>query len=111
MCLHKAIVLLKHLVLHGSETAVNLAWGLGDDCLPALKEYNTVLMAADNPNSVMDLFQKFKGGSVDQGMPVRAAAEELLDLLRDSKQIKRMRAEQADPNSLVPVGSDLKMAF
>ena len=108
LCLQKALVVTKHVVIYGSEKTINSAWGLGR-YINNLREYNTVLIAQQRQGP--DAFwQRIKGGGVDRGFPVREIAEELNTLLQSREQIQMLRHTKADPNSLVPVGDD-KIAF
>jgi len=106
----KVLALIKHVVIYGSEKAVNQAWHLGNK-IKDLQDYNTVLMAISNPNSVSAFIQRLQGGSVDQGYPVRQAAGELHELLCSADRIRSLRSSCADPNSLVPVGDSKKAGF
>lgn len=108
LCLQKALVITKHVLIYGSEKTVNSVWGLGR-YINNLREYNTVLIAQQRQGP--DAFwQRIKGGGVDKGFPVREIAEELNTLLQSREQIQMLRHTKADPNSLVPVGDD-KIAF
>ena len=108
LCLQKALVITKHVLIYGSEKCVNSVWALGR-YVNNLREYNTVLIAQQRQGP--DAFwQRIKGGGVDKGFPVREAAETLHSLLQSREQIQLVRHAKADPNSLVPVGDD-KIAF
>mmetsp|Transcript_11510 Transcript_11510/g.21513 ORF Transcript_11510/g.21513 Transcript_11510/m.21513 type:complete len:551 (+) Transcript_11510:787-2439(+) len=110
LSLHKTLVLLHHLAVYASQKAANNVWILRSFIKP-LMEYNTVLMAMEQPSSLMAKMQKIKGGSVDKGQPVREAAKALWDLLSDVALFKRVRESSADPDSLVPVGDHDQVGF
>lgn len=108
--LQKTLILLKHLVTHGSERTVNEAWALGT-YVDKLREYNTVLLSQRDPDAPAAFWHRFKGGDVDRGTPVREAAEDLHTLLGSTERIRTVRARSADPSSLVPVGTDRDVAY
>lgn len=110
LSMHKTLVLLHHLAVYASQKAANNVWILRSVIKP-LTEYNTVLMAMEQPSSLMAKVQKIKGGSVDRGQPVREAAKVLWDLLSDVALFKRVRESSADPDSLVPVGDHEQVGF
>jgi hypothetical protein len=110
LSMHKTLVLLHHLAVYASQKAANQVWILRSLIKP-LMEYNTVLMAMEQPSSLMAKMQRIKGGSVDKGQPVREAAKVLCDLLSDVALFKRVRETSADPDSLVPVGDHGQVGF
>jgi len=109
LTMQKALVITKHVLIYGSEKSVNSAWALGR-YVNELRDFNTVLLAqqAGNPEG---WWHRVKGGGVDRGMPVRQAAEDLHGLLQSRDQIRIVRNTKADPDSLVPVGDQNKVAF
>jgi len=109
LTMQKALVITKHVLIYGSEKSVSSAWGLGR-YVNELRDFNTVLLAqqAGNPEG---WWYRVKGGGVDKGMPVRQAAEDLHGLLQSRDQIRIVRNTKADPDSLVPVGDQNKVAF
>lgn len=111
LSLHKTLVLLHHLAIYASQKAANQVWILRPLIKPFL-EYNTVLlMAAEQPSSIMARMQKIKGGAVDKGQPVREAAKILWGLLLDVESFKQVRETHADPDSLVPVGNHDQVGY
>jgi len=110
LTLHKTIVLLHHLAIYASQKAANAVWILKPHITP-LKSYNTVLLALDNPKSMLGRIQRIKGGNVDRGEPVRKSSTKLMDLLNDVKLFKQLRSKSEDPNSLVPVGDKEEVGF
>ena len=95
LCLEKSLILCKHLVTHGSERSVDLAF----DLLPTIEELSTY-----NSAIVRGAFHKFVGGGVDKGAPVREVAATLVTLLNDDDEIRALRKQHADPDALVPLG-------
>ena len=59
----------------------------------------------------MSFFQNLQGGAVDKGGPVREAAGQILRLLGNIPELRRLRIESASENSLVPVGNNLQAGF
>mmetsp|Transcript_13697 Transcript_13697/g.19581 ORF Transcript_13697/g.19581 Transcript_13697/m.19581 type:complete len:562 (-) Transcript_13697:404-2089(-) len=110
LTIQKTLVLIEHLVVYGSEKAVNEAWRLREH-VAILREYNTVLLAQNNKKSLSGYLTKIKGGGVDRGHPVRTVAIGLYELLLDKNKIMKTRADKADPNSLVPVGTHDDVGF
>eukprot|EP00551_Chaetoceros_affinis_P010594 CAMPEP_0203668884 /NCGR_PEP_ID=MMETSP0090-20130426/5400_1 /ASSEMBLY_ACC=CAM_ASM_001088 /TAXON_ID=426623 /ORGANISM="Chaetoceros affinis, Strain CCMP159" /LENGTH=672 /DNA_ID=CAMNT_0050533439 /DNA_START=292 /DNA_END=2310 /DNA_ORIENTATION=- len=110
LTIHKTLVLLRHLAIFASQKAANAVWILKPHIKPLL-EYNTVLLALDNPNSILSKVQRIKGGSVDKGQPVRDSAKALFDLIDDVETFKRVRSQSEDPDSLVPVGNKEEVGF
>lgn len=109
LAVQKSVVIGKHLLIYGSEKCVNSCWGLGS-YVEKLCEFNTVLLAQQQ-QGLSTWWQSVKGGSVDKGFPVREAAQVLCKLMADSARIQQLRNDNADPNSLVPVGSAEKLGF
>lgn len=109
LAVQKSVVIAKHLLIYGSEKCVNSCWGLGS-YVEKLCEFNTVLLAQQQ-QGLSTWWQSVKGGSVDKGFPVREAAQVLCKLMADSVRIQQLRNDNADPNSLVPVGSAEKLGF
>ncbi len=110
LTLHKTIVLLHHLSIYASQKAANATWVLKPHIYP-LQSYNTVLLALDNPKSILGRIQIIKGGNVDRGQPVRQSAIKLWELLNDVELFKQMRNQNQDPDSLVPVGNKEEVGF
>lgn len=104
LCLKKSLVVAKHVLIYGAEDCIQSTWDLGRH-INNLREYNTALLAQQSGNPE-GWWQKVKGGSVDKGMKVREAAEDLFQLIQSKDQIRLMRQTNADPNSLVPVGGN-----
>jgi ENTH domain len=109
LAVQKSVVIAKHLLIYGSEKCVNSCWGLGS-YVEKLCEFNTVLLAQQQ-QGLGSWWQSVKGGSVDMGFPVRESAQVLCKLMADSARIQQLRNDNADPNSLVPVGSAEKLGF
>lgn len=110
LTLHKCIVLLRHLAIYASQKAANATWILKPH-IKTLITYNTVLLALDNPKSILGRIQRIKGGNVDRGEPVRDSAKVLFDLLDDVEMFKMVRSKSEDPDSLVPVGNKEEVGF
>ena len=108
LCLHKTLVVLKHMLIYGSEKCVNSAYGIGK-FIETLQKYNTVLLAQQRrgPGAVI---QRLKGGGVDKGEPVREVAQQLQVLLNNINELQRIRNEHANKDLLVPVGTN-KVGF
>jgi hypothetical protein len=107
----KALVVAKHMLLLGADRVVHEGRVAVGPATAALKEnYNTALLAQQQTGAT-GFFMRLKGGSVDQGGPVREAAEQLYILLTNPGLLQHERAVSADPRSLVPVGSRDTMAF
>jgi ENTH domain len=108
LSIQKALVVTKHVVLYGQEKTVNHAYGL-QDYFKALSTFNTVLMT-QKQGGALAFFQTIQGGGVDKGGPVRQAAQDMMKLLSNINELRRMRNACASQESLVPVGDD-KVAF
>ena len=59
----------------------------------------------------MSFLQTLQGGAVDKGGPVREATGQLLRLLANINELRRLRLESASEDSLVPVGDNMKVGF
>lgn len=108
LTIQKALVVLRHILVYGSEKCVNSGYGIGR-FIEALTSFNTVL-AAQQQKGANAFFQRLQGGGVDRGGPIREAAKKVHNLLKDIKELQRIRNESASKNSLVPIGDD-KVAF
>jgi len=104
LSLEKSVVVTTHALIYGSEKCVSSALALSR-WVNRLCEFNTVLLA-QSQNGVSSWWNSVKGGAVDRGFPVREVAQKLQLLLNDTEKIRQVRADKADPNSLVPVGDD-----
>ena len=71
LTLQKSLVVLKHLLIYGSEKCVNSGYGLMA-FVDNLTKFNTVLLAHQQQGT-MAFFQRIQGGGVDKGGPVREA--------------------------------------
>jgi len=109
LAIQKTLAVTKHLLIYGSEKCVNSCWGITDYVLK-LSSFNTVL-ASQRKGGIGNWWHSVKGGSVDRGFTVRETATALHKLLGDAVEIRRMRQDQSDPNSLVPVGEKNKAGF
>ena len=88
--LHHALLLLRTIVLFGSEQAVDKAFSLSR-FLFALQSYNSALEA---------------GGGTDYGGPIRKEAKELTKLLKSDSSVRAARKEAREQGGvLVPQGS------
>ena len=108
LTLQKSLVVLKHLLIYGSEKCVNSGYGLMA-FVDNLTKFNTVLLAHQQQGT-MAFLQRIQGGGVDKGGPVREAAAQVKQLLSNINELQRIRNESASQDSLVPIGSD-KVAF
>jgi len=54
---------------------------------------------------------KLRGGSVDQGHPVRVAATKLYDIVSMPNNLRQLRNHQQQPSSLVPIGSTKQVGY
>jgi hypothetical protein len=68
-------------------------------------------MAHRQPAGLAALALRVKGGGVDRGGPVRAAADRVASLWSDPDRYRELRSRAADPGSLVPVGSASRAGF
>jgi hypothetical protein len=104
----KSLVMTRHILIYGAEQVVpRIRQQLGRH-IEALCQYNTVL-AAQQTSSAWLL--RLQGGGVDQAGPIRAAAVPLVQLLTNPSQLQFERHTNADPNSLVPIGSRDQAGF
>jgi len=110
LTLEKALVVAYHVLVFGAESVVHEGAVLGRH-VEALLQYNTVLLAQQQPTSAASIFLRIKGGGVDKGGPVREKAKKVYELLCSADKLRFERNSQADPNSLVPVGDCNKAAF
>lgn len=108
LTVQKSLVVTKHIMIYGSEKCVNSALCLQRG-VEALLEFNTILWSQKLQGAAAFMY-KMKGGGVDKGYPVREAAKVVWPLMVDVNKLRTMRNNSADPNSLVPVGSE-KVAF
>ena len=108
LTIQKTLVVLKHILIYGSEKCVNSGYGIGA-FVQNLTTYNTVLLAQQQKGTGA-FFQRLKGGGVDHGGPVREAATAVQQLLSNIHELQRIRNERASKESLVPIGSD-KIGF
>lgn len=108
LTLQKTLVVMKHVLIYGSEKCVNSGYGIGR-FVETLTTFNTVL-AAQQQQGAKSFFQRLQGGGVDRGGPVREAATAVQQLLANINNLQRIRNESASKNSLVPIGND-KVAF
>jgi len=108
LTVQKTLVVLKHVLVYGSEKCVNSGYGIGK-FIESLTSFNTVL-ASRQQKGANAFFQRLQGGGVDRGGPVRDAAKAVHELLKNINNLQRIRNESASQNSLVPIGDD-KVAF
>jgi ENTH domain len=106
----KALVVTKHLLLHGAEKIVPHIKQQLVRSVDMLRQYNTVLAAQQQSSSTAWLL-RLKGGGVDTAGPVREIAEQICNLLCNMQQLQFERCASADPNSLVPIGDRRQVAF
>eukprot|EP00536_Pseudo-nitzschia_multiseries_P005949 jgi/Psemu1/296060/fgenesh1_pm.121_\ len=108
LTIQKSLIITKHIVIYGAENTVNHAYGIQDFISP-LRKFNTVLMRRKQ-GGPMSFLQNLQGGGVDKGGPVREAAEDVIKLLSDINELRKIRLASACQDSLVPIGDD-KIAF
>jgi hypothetical protein len=109
LSVQKALVVTKHVLLYGAQRVTNEAIVLGKH-VEALQSYNTAILAQQQQGAT-GMMMRWKGGGVDQGGPVRELAGHVHRLLSDPNHLRFERNTHADPNSLVPVGSNEEVAF
>jgi ENTH domain len=110
MSVQKALVVTKHLLLHGAEKVIPAIQQQLGRHIDMLRQYNTVLAVAQQQSTTAWLM-RMKGGGVDTAGPVRQIAEQIVHMLRSPQQLQFERNTNADPNSLVPVGDRQQIAF
>lgn len=88
LTLQKTLVAIRHVVIYGAESCVDEVWSMVPQ-VDVLREYNTVLDAVNDP--AVGLWQRIKGGGVDEGPPVREAATALHRLLVSKETVRRER--------------------
>jgi len=132
LTLQKVLTLFQHLLTHGSDRCVELSMNMGHliermkkwvelFCVQVLRfsyflspnyfqrpsyRYNTAISTQR-----VSFFAQLKGGAVDQAFVVRQMASDLCKLLKDKPQISKLRMDNLDPNSLVPVGTGNQVGF
>jgi len=109
LTLQKTLIVTKHIMVYRSEKTVSHAYSL-QGCLQPLLEFNTVLMTQQQ-GGAMSFFQSLQGGAVDKGGPVREASREILMLLGNVHELRRLRVSSASEDSLVPVGDNGQAGF
>ncbi|KAL7578417.1 hypothetical protein ACA910_012813 [Epithemia clementina (nom. ined.)] len=110
LAMHKALVVLRHLLLYGSEQVLGPARTLGKYTHVIEEKYNTALIAQQAAGAT-GFFMRLKGGAVDKGGPAREVAKSINRLFSDPQILQLERSHNADPESLVPVGSNQRVAF
>ena len=110
LSLTKTLVLVHHLAIYASQQAANQVWMLKAD-IELLTQYNTVLYALKDTQSILAKMNRIKGGSVDRGLTVRQAALQIHHLLQDVTLFRQLRNQSQDPDSLVPIGSKEQVGF
>jgi hypothetical protein len=109
LTLLKALVVARHVLLVGAEKVMQEAQIL-KPTVAALRGYNTALIQQQQQSA--NVWLRLKGGTVDEGGPVRELAEGLFALLSMPRHdLLREREKHADPTSLVPIGSNQEIAF
>jgi hypothetical protein len=98
------------LAKYASTNAANNIYTISPQIAP-LVQFNTVLAHQGQPSGILDMWHRVKGGAVDEGLPIRTKAKELMDLLADVKEFREMRRRCASEHSLVPVGDKEKAGF
>jgi hypothetical protein len=89
LTVQKTLVVLKHVLVYGSEKCVNSGYGIGK-FIESLTSFNTVL-ASRQQKGANAFFQRLQGGGVDRGGPVRDAAKAVHELLKDINNLQRIR--------------------
>ena len=110
LAMHKALVVLRHLLLYGAEQVLGPAQTLRHYVATIEEKYNTAVMAQEATGAT-GFFIRLKGGSVDKGGPARQVAQSIHRLLSDPAVLQFERNTHADPQSLVPIGSRQQVAF
>ena len=140
LALTKTISLIQHVLLFGSEGVVTNGVMLNriEVAIGPLKTLNTALVEQQmverilndepQPEIVLDLERigqrlsslgtkataqmiRLRGGSVDQGHPVRHAAAKLHDLVSNANNLRQLRMQQQPTNTLVPIGSAKQVGY
>ena len=106
----KSLVVTKHLLLHGAQKVIPIIQQQLGRHIDTLRQYNTVLAAAQQQTTTAWLM-RIKGGGVDTAGPVRELAEQVYIMLCNPQQLQFERNTNADPNSLVPIGDRQQIAF
>ena len=106
----KSLVVTKHLLLHGAQKVIPIIQQQLGRHIDTLRQYNTVLAAAQQQTTTAWLM-RIKGGGVDTAGPVRELAEQIYIMLCNPQQLQFERNTNADPNSLVPIGDRQQIAF
>ena len=106
----KSLVVTKHLLLHGAQKVIPIIQQQLGRHIDTLRQYNTVLAAAQQQTTSAWLM-RIKGGGVDTAGPVRELAEQIYTMLCHPQQLQFERNTNADPNSLVPIGDRQQIAF
>jgi len=90
-CMHKSLMLIQYLLAHGSDFCVEYTYELVLQ-IDFLQEYNSAVIMNEK-----NILYKLKGGSADEGEPVRNISEELTTLLKinTTKSLLNMRAMNA----------------
>eukprot|EP00814_Leptocylindrus_danicus_P013659 CAMPEP_0116014378 /NCGR_PEP_ID=MMETSP0321-20121206/6243_1 /TAXON_ID=163516 /ORGANISM="Leptocylindrus danicus var. danicus, Strain B650" /LENGTH=380 /DNA_ID=CAMNT_0003484021 /DNA_START=17 /DNA_END=1159 /DNA_ORIENTATION=- len=90
-CMYKSLMLIQHLLAHGSDFCVEYTYELVLQ-IDFLQEYNSAVIMNEK-----NILYKLKGGSADEGEPVRNISEELTTLLKINtpKSLLNMRAMNA----------------
>lgn len=106
--MQKSLVVTEHLLLFGAEKVIRVIQQQLGRHIDALRSYNTVLLAQQQTGA---WWMRIKGGGVDLGGPVREKAERIIRYLQTPAVLQQERQRKADPNSLVPIGSQQQVAF
>ena len=112
LSLTKVLTILCHLAKYASTNAANNIYTISPKVAP-LVQFNTVLAHQGQPssNGIFEMWQRVKGGAVDEGLPIRTKAKELMDMLANVKDFREMRKRCASEHSLVPVGDKEQAGF
>jgi hypothetical protein len=107
--MQKSLAVTEHLLLFGAEKVIRMIQQQLGRHVDGLRTYNTVLLAQQQQYG--SWWMQLKGGGVDQGGPVRDKAQGVVQYLLQPHLLHHERQRQADPNSLVPIGSLQQVAF
>lgn len=91
--IYKALLVVHTILLYGSELAVDRCINMCKFIHP-LRQYNSALARKS----------MFSSGGTDYGAPVRTTAITLSDILMQDANIRKVRAEMKQENTLVPLG-------